>query len=219
MATRQVLQDLAAAWQAQSGMELELTSIGGVEAAQRVQAGEAWDVVFLASSAIGQLTASGHLLAGSPVDLMRSSTAVAVAASAKVPDISTEEALHIAVLQAPTIGYSTGPSGVAVQKLFERWGIAAQVQPRMVQARPGVPVGSMVARGAVALGFQQLSELIHVPGIRIVGTLPPSVAIDTVFSAAISTNSAEPALVQAMLDFMASPAAAAAKRAQGMDAV
>lgn len=72
-------------------------------------------------------------------------------------------------MNASAIGYSTGPSGLALLQLLERWGIAAQVQSRMVQARPGVPVGSLVARGAVALGFQQLSELIHVPGIQIVG--------------------------------------------------
>ena len=219
MATRQVLAELATAWQAHSGIATALTAMGGVDAAQRVQAGEVWDVVFLASQAIDQLIAGGHVLADSKVDLMRSSTAVAVPSSAAVPDISTEDALRQAVLQAPTIGYSTGPSGVAVQKLFERWGIAAQVQPRMVQASPGVPVGAMVARGAVALGFQQLSELIHIPGIRIVGNLPQAVAIDTVFSAAVSRGSVHVQQAQALLAFMASPAAQAAKRAQGMEPI
>ena len=216
MATRQVLADLTRIWQAQSGLETALTAVGGVEAAQRVQAGEAWDVVFLASQAIDQLMASGHLQPGSKVELMRSSTAVAVSASAAIPDISTEQALREAVLQAPTIGFSTGPSGVALQKLLQHWGIAAQVQPRMVQARPGVPVGAMVARGAVALGFQQRSELMHIPGICVVGSLPPEIAIDTVFCAAVGCQSAQAEAAQEWLAFLASPAADATKRAQGM---
>lgn len=217
MATRQVLADLTAAWQAQGGAAVSIESVGGVDAAKRVQAGEAVDLVFLSSKAIDELSASGHALAGTRVDLMRSSTAVAVPASAAVPDIASEAALRQAVLAAPTIGYSTGPSGVAVQQLFERWGIAAQVQPRMVQAKPGVPVGGLLARGAVALGFQQLSELLHQPGIRIVGRLPEAVAIDTVFSAAVVAGSARVEAARALLAFMAGPQAAQAKRDQGME--
>lgn len=218
MATRQVLADLAQAWQASGGAALALESVGGVDAAQRVQAGEALDVVFLASDAIDRLIASGHAVAGSKVDLVLSSTAVAVGAGAALPDISTEAALRAAVLAAPSIGYSTGPSGVALQKLFQHWGVAAQLQPRLVQARPGVPVGRLVADGEVALGFQQLSELIHVAGIRIVGSLPAAVAIDTVFSGAVVTGSAQAPQVQQLLAFMASPQAEAAKRQQGMAA-
>lgn len=219
MATRQVLADLVQAWQAQGGEPVDIESVGGVDAAQRVRNGEAFDVVFLASNAIQNLENAGHVLAGSQVDLMLSSTAVAVPASAKAPDISTEEALRQAVMNASAIGYSTGPSGLALLQLLERWGIAAQVQSRMVQARPGVPVGSLVARGAVALGFQQLSELIHVPGIQIVGTLPQAVAIDTVFSGAVVATTQHAETVQRLLAFMASPAATEAKQRQGMAAV
>ena len=218
MATRQVLADLSAAWQAQGGEPVQIESVGGVDAAQRVQSGdEAFDVVFLASGAIDKLQAAGRVLPGSKVDLVLSSTAVAVPAAAQLPDISTEDAVRAAVLAAPSIGYSTGPSGVALQKLFERWGIADEIKPRIVQARPGVPVGSLVASGEVALGFQQLSELIHVTGIQIVGSLPSSIAIDTVFSAGVVTGSVNVEAVQRLLAFMASPEAAAAKRRQGME--
>ena len=218
MATRQVLADLSAAWQAQGGEPVQIESVGGVDAEQRVQSGEeAFDVVFLASGAIDKLQAAGRVLPGSKVDLVLSSTAVAVPAAAQQPDISTEDAVRAAVLAAPSIGYSTGPSGVALQKLFERWGIADEIKNRIVQARPGVPVGSLVASGEVALGFQQLSELIHVAGIQIVGTLPSAIAIDTVFSAGVVTGSANAEAVQRLLAFMASPEAAAAKRRQGME--
>lgn len=218
MATRQVLADLVAAWQEQGGEPVQIESVGGVDAAQRVQSGEeAFDVVFLASNAIDKLQVAGRVVAGSKVDLVLSSTAVAVPAAAEQPDIGSEEAVRAAVLAAPSIGYSTGPSGVALQKLFERWGIADEIKSRIVQARPGVPVGSMIASGEVALGFQQLSELIHVEGIRIVGGLPAAIAIDTVFSAGVVTGSAHADAVQRLLAFMASPEAEAAKRRQGME--
>lgn len=218
MATRQVLADLSAAWQARGGVPVAIESVGGVDAAKRVQAGEeAFDLVFLASDAIDRLLAAGRVAAGSKVDLMLSSTAVAVRAGTAHPDIGSEEAVRAAVLAAQTVGYSTGPSGVALQKLFERWGIADDVKARTVQAPPGVPVGSLVAQGQVALGFQQLSELIHVEGIDIVGPLPPAIAIDTVFSAGVVAGSPKADVARQLLAFMASPEAADAKRRQGME--
>ncbi|WP_225781393.1 substrate-binding domain-containing protein [Xenophilus sp. Marseille-Q4582] len=217
MATRQVLAELAADWQARGGEPLHIESVGGVDAARRVQTGEeAFDVVFLASDAIDKLLAAGRVAAGSKVDLVLSSTAVAVPRGAAPPDIGTENALRAAVLAAPTLGYSTGPSGVALQKLFERWGIAEAVKARTVQAPPGVPVGALIAQGQVALGFQQLSELIHVEGIDIVGPLPAPVQIDTVFSAGVVAGSPNAEAVRRLLAFMASPEAAEAKRRQGM---
>lgn len=216
MATRQVLAELAAAWQARGGQPVAIESVGGVDAARRVQDGEAFDLVFLASDAIARLQAAGRVADGSRVDLMRSSTAVAVRAGAVPPDISSEDAVRAAVLAAPSIGYSTGPSGVALQQLFERWGMADELKPRTVQARPGVPVGSLVASGEVALGFQQLSELIHVPGIAIVGVLPAAVAIDTIFSAGVVAGSPHAEAARRLLAFLASPEAAEAKRRQGM---
>lgn len=219
MATRQVLADLAAAWQAAGGQPVAIESVGGVDAARRVQSGEALDVVLLASDAIDRLLAGGHAVAGSKVDWVRSSTAVAVPEGAALPDIGSEAALQAAVLAAPSIGYSTGPSGTALLALFQRWGVAEQLQPRLVQARPGVPVGQLVAQGEAALGFQQLSELLHVPGITVLGTLPPAVAIDTVFSGAVVTGSAHAQEAQRVLTFLAAPEAADAKRRQGMEPI
>lgn len=216
MATRQVLAELTSAWQACGGEPVVIESMGGVEAAKRVQDGEAFDVVFLAADAIDRLMAAGCIAAGSKVDLMRSATVVAVPAGHVHPDLGSEDSVRDEVLAAQSIGYSTGPSGVALQKLFERWGISAQVAPRTVQAPPGVPVGSLVATGRVALGFQQRSELIHVAGIDIVGELPLVIAIDTVFSAGVVTGSPNAEATQRLLAFMASPEAAEAKRRQGM---
>ena len=149
MATRQVLAELVAAYAQQSADPVHIESVGGVDAARRVQAGEAFDVVILASDAIDKLAASGHVRAGSKVDLVHSGVAVAVRESAPVPDLTSEDAVRRAVLAARSLSYSTGPSGVALARLFERWGIAQEIAPRIVQAPPGVPVGTLVARGEV----------------------------------------------------------------------
>ena len=217
MATRQVLAELVGLYAQQSPDRVGIESVGGVDAAKRVQAGEPFDVVILASDAIDKLVAVGHVRAASKVDLVHSGVAVAVQAGAPVPDIGSEDAVRAAVLAAPSISYSTGPSGVALAKLFERWGIAQEIAPRIVQAPPGVPVGTLVARGEVALGFQQLSELLHVPGITLVGPLPAAIQITTTFSAGVGAAAAQPSAAQALLGFMASPQAADAKRRQGMD--
>ena len=160
--------------------------------------------------------AAGHLVPDSKVDWVHSGVAVAVPAGALQPDLSSEDAVRDAVLAAPSISLSTGPSGVALAKLVERWGSADQIAPRMVQAPPGVPVGSLVARGDVALGFQQLSELLHVQGIQIVGPLPPAIQITTTFSAGIGAQSQQVDAARALLAYLASPAAEDAKRKQGM---
>ncbi|MBT0568844.1 substrate-binding domain-containing protein [Curvibacter sp. CHRR-16] len=219
MATRAVLADLVQAYVQQGGSPIAIESVGGVDAAKRVQAGESFDAVFLAGDAIDKLIASSHVLPDSRVDLMRSAVSVAVPAGAALPDISSEAALRATVLAAPTIGYSTGPSGVALVRLFERWGLAAELHSRIVQAPAGVPVGTLVAQGKVALGFQQTSELLFVPGITLVGPMPDEVAILTTFSAGICTTCRDVPATHALLEFFASPAALAAKRRQGMEAV
>jgi molybdate transport system substrate-binding protein len=217
MATRQVLAELAEAWQRRSGDSVAIESVGGVDAAKRVQAGEAFDAVFLAADAIDKLVAAGRVMASSKVDLFRSPVAIAVRAGSALPGIGTEAALRQAVLDAPSIGYSTGPSGVALLKLFERWELAEQLKMRIVQAPAGVPVGSLVASGDVALGFQQLSELMHLKGIEVVGPMPEAVQIVTTFSAGICAGSLQADAVRRLLDFMASPDASDVKRRHGME--
>lgn len=215
MATKALLAELSTAYEQRSGVRTTIEAVGGVDAAKRVAAGEAFDVVVLAADAIDKLVAAGHL--AGRVDLVRSGVAVAVRAGAGRPDISNEEAVRRAVLSAPTLGYSTGPSGVALARLFERWGIAQTIAPRIVTAPPGVPVGSLVARGDVALGFQQLSELMHLEGIDVVGALPPSIQIVTTFSAGVGTACTQAHAARALLDFMASIEVAPIKQRHGME--
>jgi molybdate transport system substrate-binding protein len=221
MATKALLAELTQAYFAKTGVTLDIESVGGVDAAKRVQAGEALDVVLLASDAIDRLIAAGAVQAGSRSDWVRSPVAVAVPAGAAHPDLGNETALKAAVLASPTLSYSTGPSGVYLEKLFERWGIADAVKARIVVPPPGTPVGALVARGQAALGFQQLSELIALPGIEVLGTLPADVAFITTFSAGvpqvIAHDAARVAAVQSFLKFLASPDVEDVKRKQGMD--
>lgn len=219
MATRQLLTELVADYKNITNADIAIESVGGVDAAKRVQAGEAFDVVILASDAIDKLIAAGHIDPTSKVNLVNSGVAVAVKAGTALPDISSEAAVKASVLAAKTISYSTGPSGVALAKLFEHWGIEQEIANRIVQAPPGVPVGSLVAKGEVELGFQQLSELIHLDGISIAGPLPPEIQITTTFSAGVCTASTRADAVKAMLAYMASSAAEAAKLRNGMEVI
>ena len=217
MATRQVLADLVARYQETTDLGIATESVGGVDAAKRVRAGEAFDVVVLAANVIDDLIEAGRIVPGSRVDLVRSGVAIAVRAGSPRMDIGSEAAVRRAVAVAKSISYSTGPSGVHLAKLFERWGIADAIKDRIVQAPPGVPVGTLVADGRVELGFQQLSELIHLPGIDVLGPLPPGIQTITTFSAGLASSSAHPDAVRDLLRFMASPAAASAKLQNGME--
>lgn len=218
MATKQLLVELAASYQqAHPGQEVLVEAVGGVEAAKRVQAGEAFDVVVLAASVIGQLTGEGRVVQGSRTDLVRSSIHVAVKAGAPRPALDTADAVRQAVLAARSTGYSTGPSGVYLVKLFESWGIADAIKDRLVQAKPGVAVATLIARGEVELGFQQLSEMIHSSDIDVVGPLPAEIQSVTIFSGGVAASSAQPEAARQLLDYLAAPATAAAKRANGLE--
>lgn len=221
MATRLLLAEVGTAFERQGGRRLEFESVGGVDAARRVQAGERFDIVVLACDAIDRLIDTGRLAQGSRVDLVRSPVAMAVRAGTPRLDVSSEAAVRQAVLSARSLGYSTGPSGVHLARQFERWGIAEAIKQRIVLAPPGVPVGTLLARGEVEFGFQQLSELMHQDGIVVMGTLPEPIAFITTFSAGLPvTPSATPASADAVRDwlaFMTSPLAMQTMRRHGLE--
>lgn len=217
MATRPLLSALVPLFEQRSGLALQFESVGGVDAQKRVLAGEAFDVVVLASDAIDTLEAAGMIRAGERADIARSQVAVAVRSGAPRPDIGSEDATRRVIEAARALGYSSGPSGVQLLKLFERWGIASALMNRLVQAPPGVPVGTLLASGQVDLGFQQLSELMHVDGIEILGTLPAPIQIVTTFTAGICTRATHVDAARAVLAFLTSPLAFDAIRQNGMD--
>jgi len=216
MAAREVLAELIRGFTAQTRQAVVAEAAGGVEVSKRMQAGDDADIVVLSDTAIDKLIAGGQLRAGR-IDLVKSGVAIAVRNGANRPDISTEAAVQAAVTTASSISYSTGPSGVYLEKLFQRWGIFESIEPRIVVPPPGIPVGSLVAGGQAALGFQQLSELLNVTGIEVLGPLPAAIQTITTFSAAISVRCAQPELAAQLLDFMRLPAATAVKQLYGME--
>lgn len=219
MATRALLAQLCEAYAKETGIDVQIESVGGVDAAKRVAAGEGFDVVILGSDAIDKLIASGHVLAGSRVDVVRSPISVAIKNGAPRADISSASSLKASVLAASSISYSTGPSGVYLAQLFEKMGLGEIVKAKTVVPPPGVPVGSLVAKGEVDIGFQQRPELINLSGIDIVGNLPDEVAYITTFSAGIPTSSS-PASREAIAQFLSfanSAQAVPLKQSQGMN--
>jgi molybdate transport system substrate-binding protein len=216
MATRLILGELARRYQDTAGVAVDVRSMGGVDAAKLVRAGEAADMVVLASNVMSQLEAEGHVQAGSIRGFTRSGMAIAVRAGAAHPDIGSEDAVRRAVLAARRVGYSTGPSGDHLLKLCAGWGLAGDSE-QLVKAPPGVPVGKLVADGEADLGFQQLSELIHAPGVEVLGPLPPEIQATTIFSAGVSSRSERPAETEALIAFLAAPEADALKREEGME--
>jgi molybdate transport system substrate-binding protein len=218
MATRRLLAELAARFEEASPLRVSLEAVGGVDAAKRVRAGEAFDAVVLAGDVIDKLIAEGHVT-GRRIDVARSPVAMAVRSGAPHPDISSADAVKRAVVAARSVGYSTGPSGTYLARLFEEWGIAKALEGRITVAPPGVPVGSLVARGDLELGFQQLSELMTLEGIDVLGTLPPDIQVVTTFSGGVAATSARPEAARQLLEFMAAPAVAGIKERHGMSGV
>jgi molybdate transport system substrate-binding protein len=216
MATRLILGELAQRYEAAKGVKVSIASLGGVDAAKRVREGDKTDIVILASGPMAKLEAEGHLMAGSVKGFTRSGMAIAVRKGAAHPDIANEAAVKAAVMAADKVCFSTGPSGDHLLQLCAKWGIAAD-SDKLLKAPPGVPVGSLVAKGEADLGFQQLSELIHVPGLEVLGPLPPEIQNVTVFAAGVSAMSVHPAQTADLIAYLASPQTAEVKQAQGME--
>ena len=216
MATRLILGELTQRYAAARGVTAQIKAMGGVDAAKLVREGAATDIVILASGPMAKLEAEGHLVSGSVKPFARSGMAISAREGAARPDIGDEAAVKHAVFAAAKVGYSTGPSGDHLLQLCERWGIPAD-SDRLLKAPPGMPVGSLVAEGKVELGFQQLSELVNVPGTVVLGPLPPEIQATTVFAAGIASTSQQKALTQALIDYLTSAETAAVKQAQGME--
>ena len=218
MATRQILADLVGPYEQRTGCTVAIKAMGGVDAAKAVRAGAATDIVILASNVMRQLEAEGHIIAGSRMDFARSGMAMAVRGGAMHPPIQNGDAVKLAILQAKTIAFSTGPSGDHLKRLWQQWGIAETMASRAIQASAGVPVGDLVARGEADLGFQQLSELLHCPGIEIVGPLPPDIQSITVFSAGVGHLSSNRDIARAFVAYLNSSDTDVVKRQHGMEA-
>ncbi|MGE0288041.1 MAG: substrate-binding domain-containing protein [Bradyrhizobium sp.] len=217
MATRQLLAELAGAYRQRTGKSVAIESVGGVDAAKRIRSSEKFDVVVLAADAMQKLEADGFLKPGSRAGLAESSIAVAVRAGSKRPNLSSETTTKAAVLAAQSVGYSTGPSGTHILKLLEKWGVDPKDAKRVVQAPPGVPVGTLVARGDVELGFQQLSEFLGVAGIEVAGLLPGEIQSVTLFACGVGAQAGNEAGARDLIGYLTSPETGATKTKLGME--
>ena len=179
----------------------------------RLARGEIADVVILDGGAADELAQHGRVQPGSKVDLALSQVGMVVRAGAAKPDISSVEAFRRTLLAAQSIGYSDSGSGLYLSTmLFQKLGVADQVlgKSRKVRGPPsGEPVAAVVARGEVEIGFQQVSELIGVPGVTFVGAIPAELQPGFSFAGAITTAARAPDAARALLAFLASPEAAA----------
>ena len=185
----------------------------------RLARGEPADVLIMVGYALADLAKQGKVVATSQIDLVRSPIGLAVRAGAPVPDISTVAGLKAALLAAKSVAYSDSASGVYIEReLFRRLGIEDQLKPKS-RAIPAEPVGEVVARGDAEIGFQQISELLPVRGIKVVGPIPAEVQQITVFSAGIATGAAEAAAGKELIAFLASPAAAPVLTKAGLDPI
>lgn len=216
LAMREAVSELAPAFEAASGHKVRLLWAGSAAITKRIGEGEIADVVIAPASNIDKLLADGRL-AGARIDIAKSGIGAAVRAGMPKPDISSAEALKNAVLAAKSVAYSTGPSGVYLADLFRKMGIADQIRGKVTQTPTGIQIGEVVARGEVELGFQQISELLHVKGISYLGPLPGEIQHMTVFSAGVHKAAPQPDAAAALLRFFTSPAAAPFIRKSGME--
>ncbi|MFZ0765532.1 substrate-binding domain-containing protein [Bradyrhizobium sp.] len=217
MATRQILAERSSVYRQKTGRSVAIESVGGVDAARRILSGEKFDIVVLADDAMKKLEEDGFLKPGSRAGFADSAIAVAVRSGAKRPDLSNEAATKAAVLSSQSIGYSTGPSGTHVLKLLEKWDADQSKSVRIIQAPPGVPVGTLVARGDAELGFQQLSEFLDVPGIDIIGALPQEIQSLTRFSCGVGALASDEAGARDFIGYLTSAEADASIRRHGME--
>jgi molybdate transport system substrate-binding protein len=213
---------LVAEWEKASGHTVTTVygaSMGATPTAipNRLARGEAADVVILARTALDQLAKDGKIVEHSEVDLVRSRIGMAVKTGAKKPDISTEARFRQVLLDAESLAYSDSASGVYIStEMFKRLGIADQMAPKS-RLIPGTPVGESVAKGEVEIGFQQISELLPVPGITVVGPVPASVQMITTFSAGVVTTSRAQATARQLLAYLSSKHAFKTIRLSGLE--
>jgi len=207
LATREAYLELIPQFERAHGRKVAITWAGTVDILKRVEAGECYDLVIASKGAIDDLTKLGKITATtSRLDVARSGIGVAVRRGAPRPDISSAESLKRALLAAKSVGYSTGPSGVYLAGLFERLGIAGDINAKHRSVPSGETIGTIIASGETEIGFQQISELVHAEGVDFIGPLPAEVQYLTVITAGIPTTAKEPVAAEALVKFLTAPA-------------
>jgi molybdate transport system substrate-binding protein len=222
LAVMGAMRDLAARCKAETGTEIEAEFSPTVALLERLRAGEAADIAILTAQGIDDLIREGIMRAGSRTDMARSFVGIAVRAGAPKPDIGSVDAFRRSLLAARSVAYSKiGASGLFFAELIERMGIAAEVSARAVVVPSGFTAERVVS-GEADLAVQQISELLVVPGIEVVGPLPAEIQTVATFSAGLLTQSAHSDhdhsdRATSVLRFLASPGAVPILRRAGLE--
>ena len=216
-AIKEIFLELAPQFESSTGNKVVATWTGAGDIKKRIGAGEAFDLVIVGAPDVDAFIKDGKMASGSRVDIAGSGVGVAIKAGAPKPDIGSSEAVKKALLSARAVAYSSGASGVYVQRLFERLGIAADMKAKSKQTQSGVRVAQYLASGEADLGFQQVSELVHEPGIDFLGPLPADIQNITNYSSGIPVGSTAPEPAKALQAFLSAPAAAPVIRKNGME--
>lgn len=216
-ATRSVVDALVSGFERASGCKVTVIHDSAKVMLARIKSGETADVAVLLTHAIDELVRLGRITLASRRPFSRSIVGIAVLAGKPKPDISSVEALKRTLLEARSIAHTVnGASGMYFPKMAERLGIAAQISRKIV-TRPGGLIGRVVAAGEAEIAFQQISELLSVPGIDLVGPLPPEVQVTIESATGVFSDSKNPAAAQALIDFFSAPTAADVYRAKGLE--
>jgi molybdate transport system substrate-binding protein len=218
LATREAYLELVPQFEASNGHKVETTWAGTVNIMKRMADGEVFDLVISSSASIKDLTEQQKIVAGSATNLSKTGIGIGVRKGANKPDVSTSNAFKQTMLDVKSVGISTGPSGVYLEKLFERLGIADAVKPKIKQIPSGGTVAPLVASGEAEIGFQQISEIAHAEGIDYVGPLPPDLQLISVFAAGVHTGAKHSAEAQALVKFLTAPAGLAVMKKHALEA-
>lgn len=217
IAFKEALIELVPLFERNSIHKVKVEFAGGPITAEKVRQGAAGDLFIGPAEFSDALLADGKLVAGSRIPFARSGSAVAVRSGAPHPAIDTAEQFKEALLAAKTVSYSRGASGIQFLRVLERLGIADAVKAKLVAPQPGELVGAVVARGDAEIGVQQLSELLPVRGIDILGRLPRELQTEIVYAASVLPQSTEREAAQTFVAFLRSPLAAHSIREKGME--
>jgi molybdate transport system substrate-binding protein len=219
-AFKQVLLVLVPDFEKQTGHKviLENDTVGALT--KRIEGGEAFDLAVLTPAAVNDLSTKGKFVAGSRTNLGRVGVGVVVKEGAPKPDISSVDAFKKTLLAAKSVAYidpaAGGSSGIYVAGLLDKLGVAADVKPK-AKLIPGGAVAEHVARGEAEIGIHQISEILPVKGITLVGPLPADIQNYTVYAAGLGANGKESEAAKALLKTLSGPAAADVLKSKGME--
>jgi molybdate transport system substrate-binding protein len=218
-AMKEVVLAVVPAFEKETGHKATVSNDTAGGLAKRIEGGEAFDLVVITPGAAKELAAKGKV-AGNGTPVARVGVGVVVKEGAPLPDISSVEAFKSTLKAAKTVAYidpaSGGSSGIYLASLFEKLGIAGDITPK-AKLKKGGYVAELIANGEAELGLHQISEILPVKGVKLVGPLPAEIQNYTTYAAAISANAAQPAAAQAMLKLLGGAEADAVLKARGME--